>query len=193
MIAYLKGKIISKNNNSVVCLVAGIGYQVFCGENTLNAFLLGTEVELNIYQSFKENASDLYGFLDKADLDVFSLLLSVSGVGPKSAIGVLSTSSAADVSEAIMRDDAELLTKVAGIGKKTAERIVLELKTKISRLSVNQGFDQDNLLVSSDEIDALMALGYSLQEARVALATVPKDLIGSGERVKAALKKMKKI
>lgn len=193
MIAYIKGKIISKNNNSVVCLISGIGYRVFCGEDTLNTLSLGAETELHIYQSFKENASDLYGFLDIAELDVFSLLLSVSGVGPKSAIGVLSTSTASDVSEAIMRDDAELLTKVAGIGKKTAERIVLELKTKISRLSINSGFNQDNLLVSSDEIDALMALGYSLQEARIALAAVAKDVVGSGERVKAALKKMKKI
>jgi Holliday junction DNA helicase RuvA len=119
----------------------------------------------------------------------------VSGVGPKSALGVLSVSSAQDVSQAIMQGDPNLLTKVSGIGKKTAERIVLELKTKIGKLGANSdsNLTLDGASYGSDEIDALMSLGYSLSEARQALSSLPSDLSGSGERVKAALKKMKKI
>ncbi|MDD3939440.1 Holliday junction branch migration protein RuvA [Candidatus Falkowbacteria bacterium] len=194
MIAFLKGRVISKNNNSVVVLVQDIGYQVFCGENFLNNIKINLEQEFYIYHHVKEEASDLYGFQTSLDLEIFSLLLSVSGVGPKSALGVLSVSSAQDVSQAIMQGDPNLLTKVSGIGKKTAERIVLELKTKIGRLTlINDDFKNGDNNFSSDEIDALMSLGYSLSEARNALSGLPANLTDSGARVKAALQKMKKI
>ncbi|MDD2353989.1 MAG: Holliday junction branch migration protein RuvA [Patescibacteria group bacterium] len=194
MIAFLKGRVISKNNNSVVVLVQDIGYQVFCGENFLNNIKINLEQEFYIYHHVKEDASDLYGFQTSLDLEIFSLLLSVSGVGPKSALGVLSVSSAQDVSQAIMQGDPNLLTKVSGIGKKTAERIVLELKTKIGRLTlINDDFKNGDNNFSSDEIDALMSLGYSLSEARNALSGLPANLTDSGARVKAALQKMKKI
>jgi len=194
MIAFLKGRVISKNNNSVVVLVQDIGYQVFCGENFLNNIKINLEQEFYIYHHVKEDASDLYGFQSSLDLEIFSLLLSVSGVGPKSALGVLSVSSAQDVSQAIMQGDPNLLTKVSGIGKKTAERIVLELKTKIGRLTlINDDFKNGDNNFSSDEIDALMSLGYSLSEARNALSGLPANLTDSGARVKAALQKMKKI
>jgi|SRR5680860_185908 len=193
MIAFLKGNLISKTNNSVIIVVRDVGYCVYCGEKLLNTLSTGSETEFYTYHHLKEDASDLYGFSTLADLEIFTLLLSVSGVGPKSALGVLSSSTVADVSEAIMRGDADLLTKVAGIGKKTAERIVLELKTKIGRLPANGGFSLDAGPGGSDEIDALMSLGYSLSEARSALNAVAPELTDSGERVKEALKKMKKI
>jgi Holliday junction DNA helicase RuvA len=195
MIAFLKGRVISKNNTAAVVLVQDVGYQVFCGENFLNTLKINEEQEFYIYHHVKEDASDLYGFQTSLDLEIFSLLLSVSGVGPKSALGVLSVSSAQDVSQAIMQGDPNLLTKVSGIGKKTAERIVLELKTKIGKLGANSdsNLTLDGASYGSDEIDALMSLGYSLSEARQALSSLPSDLSGSGERVKAALKKMKKI
>lgn len=193
MIAFLKGSLISKNSNSVIILVRDIGYRVYCGERLLGQLETGSETEFYIYHHIKEESSDLYGFNSTEDLDIFTLLLSISGVGPKSALGVLSTSSASDVSEAIIRGDAELLTKVSGIGKKTAERIVLELKTKIGRLPSKGELNLDSSLVGSDEIDALMSLGYSLQEARSALNGLPEAVLDSGERVKLALRKMKKI
>lgn len=193
MIAFLKGNIISKNNSSIIMVVRDIGYRVFCGENFLSTLNTGTETELYTYHHLKEDVSSLYGFKTIGDLEIFTLLLSVSGVGPKSALGVLSNSSAQDVIEAIMRADADLLTKVAGIGKKTAERIVLELKTKVGRLPGNTDFIDDNSSFGGDEIDALMSLGYSLSEARSAINNVPADIKESGERVKFALKKMKKI
>ncbi len=191
MIAFLKGRIIAKDLNSIVILVRDIGYRVFCGENFLAGLIIGENAEIITYQHFTETGADLYGFPSQADLDVFTLLLGVSGVGPKSAIGVLSKASGAEVSEAILRGDDQLLITVTGIGKKTAARIVLELKNKIAKLPANQDFDSESLQISSDEIEALIALGYSLSEARLALSAVSKEISDSGERVKAALRKMK--
>jgi Holliday junction DNA helicase RuvA len=191
MIAYLCGQIINKTSSYVIVEVAGVGYQVFVGENFLNELKNGTEIELYTHHQVSEQASDLYGFKTLSDLELFELLLSVSGVGPKSALGVLSLASANDIKEAIIRGDADLLTKVAGIGKKTAERLVLELKGKVMRISSGAALEAMGL-GSSDEIDALMSLGYSLSEARTALNSVASEVLDSGERVKAALKKMAK-
>ncbi len=189
MIAYLKGKIIYKTLNHLVLEVNGVGYQIFVGENFLNELRLDTETEIYIHHVVREDASDLYGFKTREDKDLFEILLTVSGVGPKSGLGVLSLSSAGDIKEAIVRGDANLLTKVSGIGKKTAERIVLELKNKVLRPTGNlTPLEGGNF--GSDEIDALMSLGYSLSEARSALNAVGPEVLDSGERVKAALKKM---
>jgi Holliday junction DNA helicase RuvA len=191
MIAYLRGQIINKASGYVIVEVNGLGYQVFVGENLGNELKANTEVELYTHHQVREEASDLYGFKTIDDLSLFELLLSVSGVGPKSALGVLSLASADDIKEAIVRGDADLLTKVAGIGKKTAERLVLELKNKVMRVSSGTSLESATL-GSSDELDALMSLGYSLSEARTALNAVSSEVIDSGERVKAALKKMAK-
>ena len=191
MIAYLRGQIINKTSGYVIVEVNGLGYQVFVGENLGNELKVNTEVELYTHHQVREEASDLYGFKTIDDLSLFELLLSVSGVGPKSALGVLSLASADDIKEAIVRGDADLLTKVSGIGKKTAERLVLELKNKVMRVSSGTSLESATL-GSSDELDALMSLGYSLSEARTALNAVSSELVDSGERVKAALKKMAK-
>ncbi len=191
MISYLHGKVINKSLNFAIIEVAGIGYQVFAGENFLNELKIGNDIEVYTHHQVREEASDLYGFKTLEDLELFGLLLSVSGVGPKSALGVISMASANDIKEAIIRGDANLLTKVSGIGKKTAERLVLELKTKILRGTTISSLESGGL-AGSDELDALMSLGYSLSEARAAFNLVDPALIDSGERVKAALKKMVK-
>lgn len=192
MIAYLRGKIISKSLNYAILEVNNIGYQIFIGENFLNELKIGSEAEIFTHHQVREEADDLYGFKTMEDLELFGLLLTVSGVGPKSALGVISMASSEDIKEAIVRGDANLLTKVSGIGKKTAERLVLELKTKILRGAGGVATLGINGVSGSDEIDALMSLGYSLSEARTALNMVDSSLIDSGERVKAALKKMAK-
>lgn len=192
MIAYIKGKVIHKNLTSVLLENAGLGYQVFGGENFLNDLHLGAEVEVYTHHHLREDANDLYGFKTLADLELFELLLTVSGVGPKSALGVLNIASSDDIKEAIIRDDANLLTKVSGIGKKTAERIVLELKTKVIRTGGAVSPLVNANLSGSDEIDALISLGYTLSDARSALNAVAPEIKDSGERVKAALKKMVK-
>lgn len=194
MIAYLRGKVINKSAGYAIVETGGLGYQVFAGEKLLADLHVGEEAALYTHHQVREDASDLYAFKSLADLELFEALLTVSGVGPKSALGVISMAAVEDVREAIIRGDASLLTKVSGIGQKTAERIVLELKSKMLRVAgagaVLAGGSSD--CSGSDEIDALMSLGYSLGDARAALNLVDPSLTDSGERVKAALKKMAK-
>jgi Holliday junction DNA helicase RuvA len=192
MIAYLNGQVIHKTVNYFILDVAGVGYQVFAGENFLNDLKVDETAVVHTCHVIREEASDLYGFKTREDRELFELLLSVSGVGPKSALGVLSLAAAADIKETIIRGDANLLTKVSGIGKKTAERIVLELKTKVFRTAATSLMAGGASLGGGDEIDALLSLGYSLSEARTALNQVDPSLQDSGERLKAALKKMAK-
>ncbi|MFA5000105.1 MAG: Holliday junction branch migration protein RuvA [Patescibacteria group bacterium] len=190
MISFLRGQIIHKTNNYFILEASNIGYQVFAGENFLADLKLGATLEVFTHHRVREEASDLYGFKTAADLELFELLLTVSGVGPKSALGVLAIASADDVKETIIRGDAALLTKVSGIGKKTAERLVLELKNKIIRTGAAGAVLNSAVTLGSDEIDALIALGYSLADAREALNAIGPEIEDSGERVKAALKKI---
>jgi len=192
MIAYLRGTIINKTLNYVILETNNVGYQIFGGDNFLNELKVGASIEIYLHHHVREEASDLYGFKSLADLELFELLLTVSGVGPKSALGVLNIATGDDVKEAIARGDASLLTKVSGIGSKTAARVVLELKNKVVRSSsgIHPLSSSNNL--GNDEIDALMTLGYSLSEARSALNMVLPEIKDSGERVKEALKKMAK-
>lgn len=192
MIAYLKGEILVKATNYIILNVNNVGYQLFVGESFYAELKIGEEKEIYVSHQVREDASDLYGFRSLSELDLFELLLSVSGVGPKSALGVLSIASIADVKEAVVRGDASLLTKVSGIGKKTAERLVLELKTKILKYTDISSDKVDVPAGLGDELDALMSLGYGLSEARQALQNLGGDLVDSGSRVKAALKKLSK-
>ncbi len=188
MIAYLKGKVIAKPNNYLILETGGVGYQVFAGENFLAEIKTGSEQELYIHHRVREEASDLYGFKELEDLNLFELLLSVSGVGPKSALAVLSLANSDDIKEAIVRGDASLLTKVSGIGKKTAERLVLELKNKVMRVATGTTLVGGGSNSLGDELDALMSLGYAMNEAREALNLVEASITSTSGRVKAALK-----
>jgi Holliday junction DNA helicase RuvA len=191
MISYLKGKISYKLKNTVIIGVNNIGYSVFVGENFLNELKLGQELQLFTHQYVREEALDLYGFKTLEELDFFELLISISGIGPKSAISVLAIAKLSDIKESIVRGDSHLLTKVSGIGKKIAERVVLELKDKLFKIGGDYNLSGGGSF-SADEIDALMALGYSLSEAREALNQVDKDIVDSGQRIREALKKLSK-
>lgn len=190
MIAFLRGKIISKSLTYTIIETGNVGYQVFGAEGFLSDLSLGSEVEVYLHHQVREEASDLYGFKNLADLELFELLLTVSGVGPKSALGILNLATASDIKEAIRRNDPGLLTKVSGVGKKTAERLILELKNKIEKLSGVMTPNSSSVLTGSDELDALMSLGYSLSEARKALGEVEGGVSDSGERVKLALRRL---
>jgi Holliday junction DNA helicase RuvA len=192
MIAFLRGQVRNKGWNYAIIETAGVGYRIFATENFLNELKNGAETEIYTHHAIREDASDLYGFKTREELELFELLLTVSGIGPKSALGVLAIASAVDIKEAIIRGDANLLTKVSGIGKKTAERLVLELKSKVIRSGGAAVTISTAILSGSDELDALMSLGYTLAEARTALNAVGPEVTDSGERVKAALKKMAK-
>ena len=190
MFAYLRGRILAKSNNYLILETNNVGYQIFVGEAFWSSLKVGEEQEFYLSHQVRADASDLYGFRNLAELELFQLLLSVSGVGPKSALGVLSVASIGDIREAVIRGDAALLTKVAGIGKKTAERVVLELKNKIVKSIDGASWGSAFSSGFNDELDALLALGYSLSDARNALGELDVDLKDSGERVKAALKKL---
>jgi holliday junction DNA helicase RuvA len=188
MISYLKGTIIKKGGNFVILNNADIGYKVFVGESAL-ADLVGVEMaEFWIYQNIREDANELYGFSTYEKLEMFELLLTVNGIGPKSATGIMSSISAEELKEAIATGDLAMLTKISGIGKKTAERIVLDLKDKIGFIAPAVGSVS---ATRGEEIDALMALGYSMQQAREALGKVDKSITESGKRIREALKNIK--
>jgi len=192
MISYLKGKILNKGGSFAVVAVNDIGYQVFISPLLYADLTVGREFEFYTHQYVREDSLSLYGFRNPEELELFELLLSISGIGPKSALGVMSIASIDDIKESIARGDPALLTKVSGIGRKTAERVVLELREKVGRLAGGGGKISKGQLGSSDEIDALMALGYSLAQAREALNGVGAKIKDSGERIRQALKKLGK-
>ena len=190
MISQLTGKIAHRGDKFVIVDVAGVGYRANLSLETLKKLQgeAGT-VKFWTYLAVRENALDLYGFLDKRELDFFELLISVSGIGPKSAITILSLAPPEVLEKAIVSGDAGYLTKVSGIGRKSAEKIVLELKDKLGSIATS---GKDELRGEAEAIEALQALGYSLREAREALKDVPNSVIDTGEKVKLALKQLSK-
>jgi len=190
MIAYLKGKIEYNGQNFVVIEVHNIGYKVFITPLFGAELIIGQEFSIHTYQYVREDTLNLYGFRNSEELELFELLINVSGIGPKSALGIMSIATAGDIKESISRGDPALLTKVSGIGRKTAARVVLELKEKIGKLGLKDNGSNRGGLGSSDEIDALMALGYSLSQSREALNGVEPKIKDSGERIRQALKRM---
>lgn len=186
---YLKGKVINKSAGFIVVNVNDIGHQVFLAQRFLETVNIGQTVEVQTHQYVREDSLCLYGFKTIEELELFELLLSISGIGPKSALGVLSIAAVGDIKNFIARGDSSMLTKVSGIGLKTAQRVILELKEKISKLGYISGSGVGNI-GGSDEIDALMALGYSLTQARDTLHEVDAKVKDSGERIKLALRKL---
>ncbi len=188
MINFLEGKIELKTEKYIVLNAAGVGYKVFVGTETLQKIpeKMG-EVKIWTHLQVREDAMELYGFLHLGELDFFEMLISVSGVGPRTALGVLSVGSADNLKRAISAGDHSYLTRVSGIGRKTAERIIVELKDKLAGRGVT--IDAPELREEIDALEALMALGYSQSEARQALASAPSDL-SAEKRIKEALKKL---
>lgn len=189
MIAYLQGQVINKGAGYLVVLVDNVGYKVFVTQDLYNETELDQAIALHVYHNVKENEISLFGFKKVDELELFELLLSVSGIGPKSGLNVFLVASVDDIKQAIIINDAGLLTKVSGIGKKTAERIVLELKNKVGGL-IKINSSDNSLNMASEEIDALIQLGYSLQQARQALQDIDPSITDSAERLKQALKKL---
>ncbi len=181
MIGYLKGKIIEQNLKSVILEVSGVGYKVFTNISNLGA---KKDVEFWTYLAVRENALDLYGFTTKEELNFFELLITVSGIGPKSALGILTVATLPNLRHAISTEDTSHLTKVSGVGKKNAEKIVLELHDKIEGLVSDLNDSTSNDI---DALEALKSLGYSEREAREALKKVT-DSKDTGDKVKKALK-----
>jgi len=190
MIALLQGKIELKTDKFVIVNIEGVGYRVFCSSLILKKLAdKGEEVKLFIHLYSRENLLDLYGFLSFEELEFFEMLISISGIGPKAALAVLSIASLRDLRASIASGQVNLLTKVSGIGKKTAERIILELRNKI----LVPGSEVRKLVSDDEAIDALISLGYSPQQARGALNQVPGKVKEVENRIKEALKILGKI
>lgn len=187
MIAYISGKIIQKTDKSLVVNTGGVGYQIFASTDVLaRAPAVGETIELSTYMSVRENAMDLFGFETIDEKNFFELLLSVSGIGPRSALSILSIAPMETIKKAIGSGDTSYLTKVSGIGRKTAEKIVVELRDKLASLGHKD--ESGSLRGESDVLEALQSLGYSLSDARNAAKEVPGDIVGTNARIKEALK-----
>lgn len=199
MISYIRGIVDEVEEGSLIIERGGMGFQVFVPGGLLDGQLRkGTEVKVYTYLHVKEDAMQLYGFLSRDDLRVFRLLLNVNGIGPKAALGILSGITADELRFAVLSDDTAALSKAPGIGKKTAQKVILELKDKFSledafeqKLSNTGAYNsaEDIKDVARDAVQALVALGYSNSEALQAVRKVePREDIDTEAMLKAALK-----
>ncbi len=187
MILSLEGAVVFKGEKFAVVETGGVGYRVFAGPDTLQKIPeKGAKVKLWTHQHVREDALDLYGFLHYAELELFEMLIGISGIGPKSALGILAIAPVDTLKKAIAAGDTSYLTRVSGVGRKTAEKVVLELKEKMAGRGVS--VDAPELKEEADAIEALVALGYSQREAREALNGVPAETTSVERRVKAALR-----
>jgi len=201
MIAFVKGTLTDIEKDSVVLEVGGFGMRVFTpiSEELLRAGI-GSEVKLYTYLNVREDAMILFGFMDKASLELFKLLIGVNGVGPKSALAIISTLGADDCMMAIASSDQKALSGVSGVGAKTASRIILDLKDKMGPLSgsISEAGERSGAAAVTGQavqekqlaIEALMALGFSQTEASRSVRTVYAPDLTVEEMVKAALKQL---
>lgn len=188
MIGFIEGKIEYATDKCVVVDVNGVGYKIYISTGVFkNLPEIGNKVKLFTHLHVREDILDLFGFLDKKELEFFEMLISISGIGPKGALNILSVASIETLKKAISNEDSTILTKVSGIGQKTAEKIILELKSKVSGEYLDEKGGADG-----EAIDALVSLGYRLQEAREALKKIPHEITEVGAKIKQALKLLSK-
>lgn len=187
MIGYLTGRVQATLDRSLILLTGGVGYRVLVSESMLPEYPAGSSAEIWIHTAMRENSLDLYGFRTADDLRFFELLIGVSGIGPRTALGILDLAPVTTLAAAIRSGDSTYLTKVSGIGGKTAQKIVLELREKAAAFSSS---DTPMLLEEKDALEALQSLGYSVREAQEALSQSEAE--GTEERIRDALKRLGK-
>ncbi|MFY9228093.1 MAG: Holliday junction branch migration protein RuvA [Candidatus Microsaccharimonas sp.] len=188
MIAHVTGVVAEKFANSIIVDVHDIGYEVQVAAGDFDQAVLGQPVKFYTYHHIREQSQDLFGFSSLAAKKLFELLITVQGVGPKAALSILSLGDSEHVRNAIANGDSGFVSKASGVGKKIAERVVVDLSDKVG-LAVNVAHASGiSATPAGDEaLEALMALGYTLNDAIVALENVPTD-ISTAERVTLALK-----
>ncbi len=190
MIYSLEGKIKEKGSDFIVVKTDHLSYQIFVTDFYLQKIKIGQTLEIYTYLEVRENALELYGFVSQQELKYFKHLHSISGIGARSAMNILSLVNISDLEKAIINEKDYLLTKVSGIGKKTAQRIILELKEKIIKTGQETLLEKDS--DDSLVIDALVNMGYSLFYAREALKKIPPEIKGAEKRITQALKYLSK-
>ena len=198
MITYVKGELVEINDNNIVVECYGIGYEIMVPSSVLSGLpSIGEMVKIFTYQNVKEDALDLYGFLTKDDLTIFKLLITVNGIGPKGALNILTVISPDELRLAVLSDDVKAIQKAPGIGGKTAHKLIIELKDKLSIEDViTKGATRIDVALPSqsardEAIEALVSLGYSSSEAiRAVRAVTDADSMDSEQLLKAALKQI---
>lgn len=187
MVIYsLKGRVNNIFTGFAVFDVHGVGFKVFMADKDLKALVFDADLEIFAHLHVKEDALDLYGFLSPKELSFFELLISVSGVGPKSALSILDVAEINKLTAAIVENRPDLLTQASGIGRKTAEKVIIELRGKVATLQsedIVRSMESDG-----DLVETLSSLGYKKETARAVLSKIPASVSGLEGRLKEALK-----
>ena len=198
MISYIRGELVSFEKEKIIVDVNGIGYGIFMPETSMGMLpQCGSEVKIHTYLNIREDAMQLFGFLTKDDLNIFKMLIGVSGIGPKGGLAILSKLSADDLRFAILSGDAKAISSAQGIGKKTAEKVIIELKDKLDledmlkpkdNTEISLSIDHSDNEMQSEAVQALVALGYGNTESLKAVKKVCPECATVEEILKAALK-----
>lgn len=194
MIGYLSGQVKFLGEDSCILMVGGVGYKVFVDTQTRQSLEVGAAAEFFIYTAVREDAITLYGMTERAAYELFELLLTVSGIGAKTALAIVSKISAADFAQAIALQDLKTLTRLPGVGKKSAERLLLELKGKVKLLAENFSTEefqpaQVKSAARDEATEALEALGYTAEEISTVFKGAPPDA-STDTLIKFALKSL---
>lgn len=188
MIAHISGKIVEKFAGSVIVDVAGVGYEVIVPTNEFERAVLGDDIKFYTYHNITDRSQELFGFSSLAAKKLFELLITVQGIGPRAGVAIMSLGETEDVRNSIACEDAKFIQKASGVGKKSAERVILDLKDKVGMaISKPDGVGDSIILASDEALEALIALGFNLNDATKALEQIPRDL-PTEERVTLALK-----
>ncbi len=191
MIRSVRGTVLARGKDYLVVNVGnqdtGVGFRVFVPDPTAAQYNLNELVTLSTHLHVREDLLTLYGFATEDELATFELLLSVNGVGPKVALATLSTLSPDALRLALANDEPALIARVPGVGKRTAQKIILELKDKVQPATTGLAALAQSTVTDTEVIDALTALGYSVVEAQRAVQKLPKELVSVEERLRAAL------
>ncbi|MFC1632525.1 Holliday junction branch migration protein RuvA [Patescibacteria group bacterium] len=195
MIEKIKGNLEYKKSTHAVIDVHGVGYRVNMTPTALANLKPDSDVEVITYLYVAEGVMELYGFQSADELEIFEMLIGVSGIGPKSALGVLAVASVDDISAAVATQDTSLLTKVSGVGEKTAQRIIVDLKDKLEKADLSKTKTKDGVAqngeagAQAEAVDALIGLGYTAKDARDAIKSVEgREKMDVGEIIRAALR-----
>lgn len=187
MISRISGKLIEKQPTYVVIDVNGIGYEIFISTQTFYALdEINENITLFIQSIVREDSYSLFGFINNQEKDLFRLLIKINGIGPKVALSILSVVSRLEFIELIINGNIKRLSSIPGIGKKTAERLILELKDKLEKINLDDSFNYEENQ-ENDIIKALVSLGYNQKEALLAIKNIPKNITELSQAIKIAL------
>lgn len=188
MIAHVFGVVAEKFGSAIIVDVNGIGYEVQVAVGDFDAAILGEQVKFHTYHHIREQSQELFGFSSLAAKRLFELLITVQGVGPKAALSILSVGDSEHVRNAIANGDSAYITQAVGVGKRIAERVVVDLSDKVGlAIQLTRKIGSSGISVSDEALEALIALGYTLADATKALESIPTD-IPTAQRVTQALK-----